>query len=169
MSDNLRDDLEVRAAGPDDLDAVVETRVLLFRELGHGPDAAGEVEFRRACRASLERGVRDGHARMWVATSGATVCGATILLLYPRIPSPANLGAEEGYVLNVYVAPAQRRRGLGAALVAAALREARERGLARVRLHTTASGRPVYATLGFEPRDNEMELVLDAGPARRPA
>jgi GNAT superfamily N-acetyltransferase len=159
------DEFDIRRAGPADVDAIVDTRVALFRELGSGLDAARETEFRRACAASLERGFRERHAHVWLAIVRGTVRGAAILLVYPRIPGPANLGAEEGYLLNVYVAPECRRRGAATALVAAAVREARERGLARVRLHTTAPGRPVYASLGFEPRDNEMELVL-SGAAR---
>jgi hypothetical protein len=37
---------------------------------------------------------------------------------------------------------------------------ARALGLARIRLHATAEGEPVYAAAGFRPRTDEMELRL---------
>jgi GNAT superfamily N-acetyltransferase len=66
---------------------------------------------------------------------------------------------RKGYLLNVYTEPRWRGHGVAGALVAAAAR-GRELGMARLRLHTTAQGRPVYAAAGFIPRQDEMELVL---------
>lgn len=91
--------------------------------------------------------------------AGAAVATAT-LLVFPRLPSPRDRRATEGYLLGIYTAPAWRRRGLARALVTAALEEARRLGLARVRLHASEEGRPLYATLGFQGRPGAMELPL---------
>lgn len=66
----------------------------------------------------------------------------------------------EGYLLSIFVAPEWRRRGVATALVAAAIHAARERGLRRIRLHSTPEGRRTYERAGFVARLNEMELRL---------
>jgi ribosomal protein S18 acetylase RimI-like enzyme len=81
-----------------------------------------------------------------------------VLLLFPRLPTPALPPTREGYLLNVYTRPAWRGRGVASALVDAAVADARALGLARIRLHATAEGQPVYAAAGFRPRTDEMEL-----------
>ena len=152
----------MRVAGPADVAALVETRVALFDEIGQGSPAGAERDaFRVACREILGELLLDGRGTAWVAVdAGSGVQGAAILLEFPRLPSPLRLRALEGYVLNVWVAPQARRRGIATALVAAAVAEARRRGHARIRLHSTEEGRRVYERLGFSGRTNEMELVL---------
>jgi ribosomal protein S18 acetylase RimI-like enzyme len=151
----------VRRAGLADLESLVDSRVAMFRELGRGPSADGEAEFRSRCRDSMTDVLRSGAGAAWLAATDAGAArGAAFLLEFPRLPSPTNLRSREGYVLNVYVAPEARRRGVASALMDAALEECRRRGLARVRLHATPDGARVYERLGFKRRDDEMELVL---------
>ncbi len=60
--------------------------------------------------------------------------------------------ADEMQVLNVAVAPAARRRGIGAALVAEARREARARGCASLTLEVrrgNVAARGLYRSQGF--------------------
>ena len=162
--------LLIRKAGPTDLDALVETRAALFRELGGGAEGARLDVFRAACREALARGIGAGAAVAWLATTPAGhMHGAAVLLVFPRLPAPLDTRAREGYLLNVYVAPEHRRQGVATSLVDAALAEARALGLARVRLHATDDGRSVYAGRGFHARGDEMELVLPPDESGRAA
>jgi GNAT superfamily N-acetyltransferase len=79
-----------------------------------------------------------------------------------RLPYPGNLSGREGYVLNVCVEPASRRRGVAGALVRDLLvGAARREGVGRLWLHAGAHGRGVYEVAGFEARRlEEMELLL---------
>jgi len=54
-----------------------------------------------------------------------------------------------GYVLNVFVDPAYRRRGLASALMNLADAEFARRGIGYAVLHATDVGRPVYEALGW--------------------
>ena len=156
--------LRIRAAGLADIDALVDTRVALLQELSPGAGDVGRSSFREACRESLSQALGDGGALAWVAAAhDGEIHASAVLLLFPRLPSPTSLAITEGYLLNVYVAPAARRQGIAAALVAASLDEARRRGLARVRLHATPAGRGVYERLGFRSRADEMEIGLEGG------
>jgi ribosomal-protein-alanine N-acetyltransferase len=73
--------------------------------------------------------------------------------------------ADEGEIANLAVREPGRRRGVGAALLDAALAEARRRGAANVYLEvrdSNAAARALYASRGFE------EAGLRRGYYRRP-
>ena len=68
-----------------------------------------------------------------------------------------------GYVWGVYVRPASRGRGVGAALVRACLDHLSARGCGRALLHAGGRSRPLYERIGFEPTD-ELAMTLTAKP-----
>ena len=64
------------------------------------------------------------------------------------------VAADEAEILTIGVDPAQRRQGLGAALIAAARTEASGRGAVRLHLEVAEdnfAARKFYADLGFAP------------------
>jgi ribosomal protein S18 acetylase RimI-like enzyme len=80
-----------------------------------------------------------------VALFAALDAGGTV-----RATSGRGLYGEEGGVLFVNTDPAWRGRGVGTAMTALALRDAREAGARRCALDATAAGQGIYARLGFE-------------------
>ena len=62
-------------------------------------------------------------------------------------------------MLNVYTEPAHRRNGVARATMAAIMDWSREQRLARLVLHASKEGRPLYEDLGFED-SNEMRIKL---------
>ena len=56
--------------------------------------------------------------------------------------------------------PAYRRKGISEKLVGMALEKAKERGVAKMRLHYTDDGLPLYQKLGFVPEERYMEKDL---------
>ena len=78
------------------------------------------------------------------------------------LPRPNEVGTaltvgSEGIVLNVYTELAWRRRGVAELLMRELLAWSRVRGLARLVLHASTEGRPLYEKLGFV-ATNEMRL-----------
>lgn len=67
---------------------------------------------------------------------------------WPPHPSHPTLD-QRGYVLNVFVEPSYRRRGLASALMQLAEAEFAQRGLSFAVLHATKTGKPVYEGLGW--------------------
>jgi ribosomal protein S18 acetylase RimI-like enzyme len=65
-------------------------------------------------------------------------------------------------VLNVYVEPPWRRRGVAERLMRVLLTALAERGIRRIVLHASADGRRLYERLGFKPT-NEMQLIPQPG------
>jgi GNAT superfamily N-acetyltransferase len=65
------------------------------------------------------------------------------------IPRLEVLSGPEALVVNVFVEPTHRRRGLARRLMLAILDWCREERIGRVALHPTDAARPLYASLGF--------------------
>jgi len=83
-----------------------------------------------------------GGTRLWVAEESGEVIGAVA----------ARTVADEVEILNLGVSPLWRRRGVGRALMVAALRQAANAGARQVFLEVRESNqgaRVFYATLGF--------------------
>jgi len=89
-------------------------------------------------------------------TDKEVVAGAGMWLMdfQPHFLDPEPVRA---YLLNFYVAPAARGRGLAETMLKTAVEEARARGIAVVSLHASQMGRPIYERNGFE-GTNEMML-----------
>ena len=123
---------------------------------------AGEpvlAEMSRHFEPWLKRMLANGRYTGWITTDGdRPVASAGIMILdwAPHFLDPA--GEYRGYVLNVYVIPDYRRRGLARALVQLCLDEARSRKIRVVALHASSAGRPVYEGLGFR-ATSEMYFV----------
>ena len=79
-----------------------------------------------------------------------------LILDWPPHPlDPA--GGARAYLLNVFVEPEYRRRGLARSLLELCVAEARRRNIRAVSLHASREGAPLYEQLGFK-TSNEMLL-----------
>lgn len=156
------DDVRLHVASADDANAFVEQRIALLASLEEFAAGADLDHLRRETRAAFAEGLENGDAVTWLAVDGeGEVLGSAVLLVVRRFPSLQNPSRREGYLSHMFVRPDARRRGIGSALLAAAVAESRRRGLPRLRLHSTAEGRELYDRFGFRLRTNDMELFLE--------
>jgi GNAT superfamily N-acetyltransferase len=99
----------------------------------------------------------DGSYVGWLAErDGRAVAGAGLWVM----EWPSHYLDEEprrAYLLNFYVTPEMRRRGLARELLQLAVDEAKARGIRVVTLHASKFGKPLYEQFGFE-LSNEMKL-----------
>lgn len=152
--------MNIRSAYPSEVREVARLRVRMLEELGelceeNRRDLGGVTE------AFLNRRLGSGGHFTSVAEEAGRLVGIASLEVFERLPYPGNLSGREGYVLNVYVEPDVRRRGLAGALVWDLVDVARREGVGRLWLHASSGGRGVYEAVGFEVRTlEEMELSL---------
>ena len=149
---------ETRRAATEDAEAIGQQRMRMFADAGlasedeMGPMVANFVPWVRAKLA-------DGSYVGWLTEEdGRLVAGAGLWVMeWP----PHFLDAEprRAYLLNFYVAPEVRRRGLARELLGLAVAEARARGIKVVTLHASKFGKPLYEQTGFE-MSNEMSCLL---------
>lgn len=146
----------IRQAEAPDIPLLARHRASMFRDMGRlAEHLAAPLEQATASylRDAPPRGeylawVAEGRGSPPVAIGGA---GAQLRPILPR-PGPGSDDVElgpEAIVLNVYVEPTWRRRGVAEALMRAVLGTLTARGVRRIVLHASADGRRLYERLGF--------------------
>jgi GNAT superfamily N-acetyltransferase len=86
----------------------------------------------------------------WIVEDAGRVAGSAGLFLLDWPPHPLHpASSKRAYLLNVFVEPEFRRRGLAHQLLERCMAEARERHIEVVTLHASDAGRPIYESLGF--------------------
>lgn len=140
--------LQARRLVPDDLELICRHREAMFLEAGGDPAALRVMteHFRPWLRVRLDDGRYYG---FMVMDEGSLAAGIGLMSIdWP--PHPAHPTQDQrGYVLNVFVEPVYRRRGLATALMKLAEAEFARRGLGFAVLHATEVGRPMYQALGW--------------------
>jgi GNAT superfamily N-acetyltransferase len=155
----------VRQADADDIALLAYHRAAMFRDMGQIASHQEEA-LKQATASYLRDALPGGQYLAWVAEDTATApaaIGGAGVQLRPILPRPRP-GADElefgpeAIVLNVYVEPVWRRRGVAEALMRAVLDALAARGIRRIVLHASDDGRRLYERLDFVP-NNEMRLV----------
>ena len=165
VADSSASRIHVRQAGVRDLDAVMELRLALLREHPDHPiygrlraDVTGRA------RDLFATQLRSTSESIFLAEREGVVAG--ILRCVEAIGSPLLDPARYAYISSVYVRPEARRRGVLRALLRAADKWSRERGLDQMRLHNvagSASAEGAWTALGFEIVEQVRLRILDRG------
>jgi ribosomal protein S18 acetylase RimI-like enzyme len=150
--------VETRTATIADAALIASHRRGMFAAIG-GIEESVLDEIGRASEPWTERMIEAGKYLGWITEEdGRPVASAGMLVLdWPPHPlDPA--GETRAYLLNVFVEPGYRRRGLARALLELCMAEAGRRGIGVVSLHASREARSLYETLGFQ-ITNEMMRV----------
>jgi GNAT superfamily N-acetyltransferase len=149
---------DLRDVGCGDLDLVCRHRREMFKASGRSDEVVAAMD--APFRAWLEPKLAAGDYFGWIVErAGDPVAGLGMMVIdWPPHPSHPSQAAR-GYILNVYVEPDHRGRGLAKMLMARATEAGRRRGLQLMILHATAMGRPLYEQLGWA-ATSEMSLSL---------
>ena len=156
--------LTTRLATVVDAELIAQHRRSMFVDAGQAEDAKLQTMVENFV-AWVRPRLSDGSYVGWLVEveedgeEGRVVAGAGMWLIdFP----PHWMDAEpvRAYLLNFYVDPAFRGRGLAYELLMTAVEDARRRGIKVVSLHASKFGKPLYERNGFEPT-NEMILRLD--------
>lgn len=164
-----------------DADAELTTRLRLAFLADHrGIDpSVFPPAFVAATETFMTERARAGDLLTWLAEldePGTGVVGVVSVLLHQVPPRPTidrsaddghgvpgaadELGTIEGYVINLFVPPHARRRGIGRRLLGSCIDHARADGYRRLVLHATDDGLPLYEQAGFTATARWMELPL---------
>jgi len=134
--------IEIRRATPSEVEAIAPLFDAYRQFYGRAPDVPLAHRF-------LTDRLTNGESVVLVARDGVTPCGFT--QLYPLFSS---LRCRPVWILSdLFVAPAQRRGGIGRRLMQAAHAFARERGAAAIELdtaHMNTAAQALYESLGYQ-------------------
>jgi ribosomal protein S18 acetylase RimI-like enzyme len=143
--------VNVRPAEPRDEDAVLALMEGLTR-----PPVAEDPEPQREI---FLRHLDHEDAKVYVAEVDGEIAGAVSLWFQPRL----NWTSPQGWIPDLYVDPAFRRRGAARALLDACVEESRRRGCHRLVLesgHHRAEAHRLYESYGFEHYARAYSLEL---------
>lgn len=101
-----------------------------------------------------------GDQRTLLAMDGDRAVGCATICYMTWLPTLSHPTGCRAHLMNVYTAPAYRRQGLARQMALALIGDAKGRGVTEISLDATAAGRPLYATMGFQPNDEGMTLLL---------
>jgi ribosomal protein S18 acetylase RimI-like enzyme len=145
---NGPDELAVRIAGPEDADAIGRLLHDFNREFNE--PTPGPARLAKRVRELLAGGDTT------VLLGGAGPDGLAVLRFRPAIFTEA----LECYLAELYIVPDRRGRGLGRALMEAAMNLARDRGADHMDLGTSeddVAARALYESLGFNNREGRPD------------
>lgn len=100
----------------------------------------------------------------FVAELADEAIGMMNLALFERMPRPGRAASRWAYLGNAFVLAAHRNRGIGTALLNAAVTHARDHGCARIILSPSERSVPFYQRAGFGPATMLLAHVLDSQP-----
>jgi len=151
-------DLLIREATENDIPEMLRHRRGMYEDMDYSdPDTLSAMV--STCEQYLAKAMTNGSFRSWLALPGNRVIGGGAVLISPWPSHPYDLECRRATILNVYIYPEFRRKGIARQIMRTMIDWCRVEGFAVVYLHASSIGRPLYEELGFEPT-SEMRLKL---------
>ncbi|MDZ7954398.1 GNAT family N-acetyltransferase [Nostoc sp. DedQUE09] len=149
----------LRQANLQDLEALIQLRLELLREVGEIKGDSDTANLAEATQKYLGEKMPSGEFLAWVAEVDNQIVASSGLVFFQRPPYNGNLSGLEAYIMNVYTIPMWRGQGIATALLKEIISFMRATEAKRLWLHATEDGKRVYEKLGFVSTSKEMEIV----------
>ena len=145
-------------AGIEQLDLLVQTRIEVLRAANLLSRDVDMSEVEATSREYYREALADGSHTAYLAFDDGAFVGAGGVSYYRVMPTFHNPSGRKAYIMNMYVRPACRRRGIATRMLDLLVEDAKRRGIQCISLEATDAGRPLYEKYGFIPMEHEMEL-----------
>ena len=158
MTEQIRN-LEYRKAAAEDADLLVKTRIEVLLAANGLPDDTDMRDIEEQSRSYYAKAIPDGTHTAFLVFDRDRFVGAGGISYYQVMPTYHGPSGWKAYIMNMYVRPACRRRGIATHILELLVEDARRRGVRAIALEATDAGRPLYEKFGFVPMEHEMELL----------
>lgn len=155
--------LEYRKATLADLDELVATREEVMHEVWDLSADADLGECMTQTREYYREALPSAAHSAFLVHDGDDFMACAGISYYRVMPTYDNPTGRKAYVMNMYVRPAYRHRGIASHLLQLLCDDARAQGIDFISLEASESGRLLYANAGFAPMPDEMLLRLKGG------
>jgi len=150
--------ITIRPGTLDDIPAIAHHRRRMCEDMGFSDEKALSA-MTSATTGYLKTAIPDGSFRSWLACDDEKIIAGGAVVVSPWPAHAYEPVCRRATILNVYTEPEYRRRGIARQLMETIIAWCKEERFARVTLHASDQGKPLYESLGFEP-SNEMRLNL---------
>ena len=141
----------IRKATASESAQVALHRRLMFADIrAYPPDCLLEMEEKYQAWVA-EKMAKNEYVAFFAINSDNEIIGGAGAWLREWLLSPRNLSGVDAHVIDVYVRPAYRRRGLARKLMQTLVDWCQAQGIPTVTLEASDQGRPLYDSLGFDP------------------
>jgi GNAT superfamily N-acetyltransferase len=154
----MADPARIRQATSDDIPELLLHRRGMYEDMGYS-DAKALAGMMKTSELYLREALGNETLYAWLALIDEKVVGGGLIIVSPWLSHPYDQDCRRATVLNMYVYPEFRRRGIARHLMQFMIEWCRKEGFQAVALHASDQGRPLYESLGFEPT-TEMKLKL---------
>lgn len=150
--------LTTRRAAIDDSELITRHRKAMFADMRSAAETVLD-EMGRNFEPWLRRMISADKYAGWITCDGERAVASAGLLILDWAPHFLDPQSDHrAYILNIFVEPEYRNRGIAKALTLDCMAEAKRRGIGVIALHASSKGQPVYEKLGFK-TSNEMLFV----------
>ncbi|MGN1397631.1 MAG: GNAT family N-acetyltransferase [Streptococcus gallolyticus] len=153
--------MKFKKASLSDLEILVSTRVNVLRSANQLDLSVDMKEVEKSSRLYYQEALAsDNHTAFLIYNDDDNVIGAGAVSYYQVMPTYHNLSGKKAYIMNMYVAPEHRRKGIATKLLDLLIADSKERGIDHITLETTQMGRKLYENYGFCQMQDEMEYTM---------
>ena len=149
--------MNYRIATIADCDELTRLRMAMRKELDNGFQEEALVSL---TKDFFQRNIPNGSHVAFVCEDKGQLVADVGLTLFEVMPTTKSPNGKVARLMNMYVAPQYRRRGIAKRLLEIAVEYVRENNYARVMLNPSAMGKQLYLSFGFQAMDNEYEYHL---------
>lgn len=153
--------MKFKKASLSDLEILVSTRVNVLRSANQLDLSVDMKEVEKSSRLYYQEALAgDNHTAFLVYNDDDNVIGAGAVSYYQVMPTYHNPSGKKAYIMNMYVAPEHRRKGIATKLLDLLIADSKERGIDHITLEATQMGRKLYENYGFCQMQDEMEYTM---------
>lgn len=150
--------MNYRAATIDECEVLARLRMHMRKE---ADGCCCEEQLFPATLAFFQQNMKNGSHIALVCEQEGQIIATAGLSFLEMMPTAKHLNGRVARLLNMYVLPEYRRRGIAKQLLAFAVSCASAQGCGRIMLNPSEMGRTLYTHFGFTLLDNEYEYVLE--------
>lgn len=150
--------MKFKKASLSDLEILVSTRVNVLRSANQLDLSVDMKVVEKSSRLYYQEALAsDNHTAFLVYNADDNVIGASAVSYYQVMPTYHNPSGKKAYIMNMYVAPEHRRKGIATELLDLLIADSKERGIDHITLEATQMGRKLYENYGFCQMSDEMQ------------
>ncbi len=150
--------INIRIATTDDIEAMMSSRLEMLKVVN---DLLADYEYSdEMVRESRDYFLHGDHMTV-LALDGDAVIGCASMSFIRIMPTFAHPTGKRAHLMNVYTRSEYRRRGIARQMVELLIDEAWKAGATEISLDATASGRPLYESMGFKNSTECMVLTRE--------